>query len=163
MRGAGDIAIKLSEAGGKGFTIMAADFGDFLQHGLLFNQRRRHDLRYGFRRGASRRRCATGRSTLYARCHYPAHPPVRHRPLFFCSISGSGAGSVVESVVVVVVTPGMDTAWAGAPSRQKRMNRIHRMTPPVRKQSKKISIDAGGGAILNERNLVCLPFGGKGG
>ncbi|KWW09370.1 hypothetical protein VL22_0220100 [Escherichia fergusonii] len=25
------------------------------------------------------------------------------------------------------------------------------MTPPVRKQSKKISIDAGGGAILNER------------
>ncbi|ADR26153.1 hypothetical protein NRG857_03620 [Escherichia coli O83:H1 str. NRG 857C] len=37
------------------------------------------------------------------------------------------------------------------------------MTPPVRKQSKKISIDAGGEAILNERNLVCLPFGGKGG
>ncbi|KWV96789.1 hypothetical protein VK87_0212275 [Escherichia fergusonii] len=25
------------------------------------------------------------------------------------------------------------------------------MTPPVRKQSKKISIDAGGGTILNER------------
>ena len=51
MRGAGDIAIKLSETGGKGFTIMAADFGDFLQHGLLFNQRRRHDLRDRFRRG----------------------------------------------------------------------------------------------------------------
>ncbi|AEZ39616.1 hypothetical protein ACU99_15805 [Escherichia coli] len=33
------------------------------------------------------------------------------------------------------------------------------MTPPVRKQSKKISIDAGGGVILNERNLVYLPFG----
>ena len=162
MRGAGDIAIKLPEAGGKGFTIMAADFGDLLQHGLLFNQRRRHDLWYRFRRGRSGdgaqlvdqfftrgviiqhiRQCAIGR--------------------FFCSISGSGAGSVVESVVGVVVTPGMDTAWAGAPSRQKRMNRIHRMTPPVRKQSKKISIDAGGGAILNERNLVCLPFGGKGG
>ncbi|CSF40683.1 Uncharacterised protein [Shigella sonnei] len=51
MRGAGDIAIKLPEAGGKGFTIMAADFGDLLQHGLLFNQRRRHDLRDRFRRG----------------------------------------------------------------------------------------------------------------
>lgn len=143
MRGAGDIAIKLSEAGGKGFTIMAADFGDFCSTvcsstsvgGTIFGTGSA---------GASRRQYATGRSILYARCRYPAHPPVRHRPLF-CSISGSGAGSVVESVVVVVVTPGMDTAWAGAPSRQKRMNRIHRMTPPVRKQSKKISIDAGEG------------------
>ncbi len=36
--GAGDIAIKLPEAGGKGFTIMAADFGDLLQPGLLFDQ-----------------------------------------------------------------------------------------------------------------------------
>lgn len=30
MRGVGDIAIKLFEAGGKGFIIMAVDFGDFL-------------------------------------------------------------------------------------------------------------------------------------
>lgn len=136
MRGAGDIAIKLSETGGKGFTIMAADFGDLLQHGLLFNQRRRHDLRDRFRRGRR------GDSTQLVDQFFTRGVVIQHIRQcaigrFFCSISGSGAGSVVESVVVVVVTPGMDTAWAGAPSRQKRMNRIHRMTPPVRKQSKR--------------------------
>ncbi|ECU5376116.1 hypothetical protein CFSAN001902_20475 [Salmonella enterica subsp. enterica serovar Heidelberg str. CFSAN001902] len=58
----------------------------------------------------------------------------------------------------------MATAWAGAPSRQKRMNRVHRMTPPVRKetQNTKYRWRRGGKMKWDYSMMPSLPQGRKG-
>ncbi len=64
------------------------------------------------------------------------------RPLF---VQGLNSGAACWLVDVPVVTPGMATAWAGAPSEAKKDEQGHRMTHSVRKETHKtLSIDGAG-------------------